>query len=420
MNKRTDNKKQLHLLVFIGGVLISLLLRLLFPSTYHHFDVHTFEAWAPFVQHLKTVYTTDCYCNYPVIGLLLSSEVINWIGLKGFLLFIAVIDGLNVVLILHLLRKLQLPNPILISGLVGLLPASFVGGALWGQIDTIGQMELLLFLILLFPVIQKEGFRQSYLLILGLGTLLSIALLTKQLLLFPVLIFGFLTLLVWFRQKKDLFLKLVMAFVAFALPILIVDSYLVWDPNYRLSHLQRVFLEGSDHVNFISGNGFNVWMLFVTEMYSSATAPWVLGLSPKIMGLIIVGALALFIFVRFYLHYTRQEKQTLFGGLILAYCLLFLCINLFFTGTHERYLYHFYPFLLLAMLLLQAPRYMYYLAHFASLIYAGFVFGILKQYHQTVDFFMNYSAHRIVFISHIVLFFFLFYFFTVASKKRIS
>jgi hypothetical protein len=138
------------------------------------------------------------------------------------------------------------------------------------------------------------------------------------------------------------------------------------------------------------------------------------------MGLIIVGALALFIFVRFYLHYTSKEKQTLFGGLILAYCLLFLCINLFFTGTHERYLYHCYPLLLLAMLLLQAPRYMYYLALFASLIYAGFVFGILKQYHQTVDFFMNYSAHRIVFISHIVLFFFLFYFFTVASKKRIS
>lgn len=399
-------KNSIAWIVFGLGVTISILLRLRFPNLYHHFDVETFKEWIPFVSDLKSVYSTSCYCNYPALGLLLSSGVMSWLGnsIYAFLIFLSLIDAINVVLVFLILRKLKINQAVLWAGIIGLLPSTYVGGALWGQIDTIGQMELYFFLLLLIGQLQTPDQQLSRYKAAGMGALLSVALLTKQLLLFPVLILGFMTLQIWLGRKTKSIAATGMALISFILPILLIDKWLTLPGEYNLSHFQKIFLEGSEHVNFISGNGFNIWMLFVDEMYTPSTSSWFLGLSPKLMGILMVGITALFTFYAFAKYYLKQGVKQLIGNYLLGYALLFLAVNLFFTGTHERYLYHFYPFLLIALLLLRASKALLYYTLFGAVCYGSFVFGILKQYHHSQWLFSSYFAHRFVFVIHFVLF----------------
>ncbi len=406
--EKTNNHWFYSWTIFLTGITISLILRLLFPEIYHHFDVHTFEEWIPYVKDLKQVYTTSCYCNYPVLGLLLSSGIMHLLGgVSSFLIFLAIIDGLNVFLIYKLFSNLKVANAMIWAGITGLLPSTFIGGALWGQIDTIGQSELFIFLILVVAHLKTNSLKLRLSSSIGIGILLSIALLTKQLLLFPVLILGFLMILYWMRDYRKYLTSMMFALITFLLPIVTVDLWLTLPESYHISHFQKIFLEGSEHVNFISGNGFNVWMLFVDEMYTPSTTPWILGLSPKMMGILIVGILSIAIFFNFYKRFTKVEMNNVIGGMLLSYSLLFLAVNLFFTGTHERYLYHFYPILILSIFLLNLPKQVIWLTVAAATVYGLFVFGILKQYHHSQWFFSSYTAHRIVFVTHFLLFVYL-------------
>jgi len=397
-------------IVFGFGILISVLLRLRFPELYHHFDVHTFKEWIAYVDDLKSVYTTSCYCNYPALGLLFSSGIMSWLGnsVHAFLLFLAVIDAVNVVLVFLILRKIKVKGAMLWAGVIGLLPSTYVGGALWGQIDNIGQLELYLFLLLLIGQLQTPDQHLSRYKAAGMGAILSVALLTKQLLLFPVLILGFMTLMIWLGRKTKHLAATGMALVCFLLPILLIDKWLTLPGEYSISHFQKIFLEGSEHVNFISGNGFNIWMLFVDEMYTPSTDPWFLGLSPKLMGILIVGAIAVFTFFAFGKYYLQNGIKQLIGNYLLGYSILFLAVNLFFTGTHERYLYHFYPFLIMGLLLLRANKLLLYASIFGAVCYGLFVFGILKQYHHSQWLFSSYFAHRFIFVVQFILFVILF------------
>src|SRR5690606_2558440 len=162
--------------------------------------------------------------------------------------------------------------------------------------------------------------------------------------------------------------------------------------------------EGSEHVNFISGNGFNVWLLFAHDMNESSTASWFLGLSPKKMGIFLTAITAFWVFFRFWITTKKVEGISILTHFLIAYSIVFLAVNLFFSGTHERYLYHFYPFLIAGLLLLNASRFTIYLTLFSAVCYGLFVLGVLNKLHLTHWFYMEYWAHRICFVIHFILF----------------
>lgn len=394
-----------HLLIFVVGVLISTVLRGIFVGFHHEYDVYTFAQWAPALEEFKSVFTTDCFCNYPLLGLLFSSGAINFFGgsITAFLFYLSLIDALNVVLVYILLKRFNFQPALFWAGIIGLLPSSWVGGALWGQIDTIGQSILLLYLILLCLHLTSEKGKR-FLLPFLLGVLLSIALLTKQLLLFPVLTFAFLTTLIWLCERTGFLLKLVSALVGLLLPILVIDFYLILPESVHFSHFEKIFTEGSEHVNFISGNGFNIWMLFAHDMNESSTAIWLLGLSPKTMGILLTGIVSIWMFFRFWIETKSLQKLSLIPRFLLTYSIIFLAVNLFFSGTHERYLYHFYPFLIAGLVLINASRLTIYLTLFAAICYGLFVLGVLNKLHLNHWFYTEYWAHRICFIIHFILF----------------
>ena len=125
---------------------------------------------------------------------------------------------------------------------------------------------------------------------------------------------------------------------------------------------------GSEHGNIISANGFNIWIFLGRDMLSSSLVPFLtlnLGilkseLSPKEVGSF------LYILLIFFLLFTcskavyemiKRRTSTVERDTIKSYLIALLCLfhalshlgfNVLLTGTHERYLYIGYPFLLIA------------------------------------------------------------------------
>lgn len=409
-----QSKTKIDRVILFAGALLPVILRLIFPDKFHHFDVTTFVEWGKYSDNMKDLYLTDCYCNYPYIGMLVSTGIMRLLGnsIFAFLLFLSLVDLMNVFLFRRLLVKLNFPRHNLIAGLIGLLPAVWIGGNLWGQIDNIGQTIIIL-LLLTFVRFVKDDYQQRWLLILG-GILISFGLLTKQLLVFPMAPIGLAFVIKVFQGLDDFWGKMYslgMLALGIVLPILMIDLYLPIAEPYHFSHFERVILEGSDHMDIISGNGFNIWMLFYNDMYIDSSLPIFLGLSPKLIGIFLFVAL----FVYYLAKYIKIQSQTYtwqYTILQLFFVLIITNIgfNVLLTGTHERYLYYFYPFLFIFLLggyYLKVLTYRWYdLAMFivGSLFYGFFVFGILQQYHYTEPLFSSLLFHKIVAIVHLLVF----------------
>lgn len=388
---------------YIGAILLPISIRLLLPNLYHHFDVHTFKDWISATEPWRNIYLTNCYCNYPIVGLFFSTGIIQLMGgsIFLFLCFLAVVDALNIFLLFKLLQRLKIRSAMLIAGGIGLLPSSWIGGALWGQIDTIGQTILLALLLLCLPLFQNK--KQSFFLASAIGLLVLIALLTKQLLLFPLIALGIGIFKHLLEQDRTYLLKwLTFGALGFLVPLVLIELWLYIPEKYFFFHFEKIIDTGSDHMNFISGNGFNFWMLVYSNQDGTSLDPILLGLSPKQIGLLLEAVFIAPILVVFF-----RKKISVYGVLNLI-CLINLSFNLFFTGTHERYLYHFYPFLFLLL----AYRHTYLKkvsipiwlgATFCASIYGTFVYGAMQGMETTNWFFQSYIAHRITFFIHLPL-----------------
>jgi hypothetical protein len=402
-------------IVFTLALIVSFVFRIIFPNTFHHYDVTTFVEWGNSVNPFREVYLTSCFCNYPILGMFLSTGILKLLDFNVFyfLIFLCFIDSINVLLCYLIMRLIKIPNSLFWSGLIGLSFSSWIGGAQWGQIDNIGQLFILTLLILIYFFIQTD-FKQKNsinLLIIPIGLLISILILTKQLLIFPVaiiLIFLFCFLFVY-SSKIQFFTYLLTLICVIIFPIFLFDWWLYIPEKYIFSHFEKIFSEGSEHINSISGNGFNIWMLFYNDQNSSATDTIFLNMSPKNIGLF------LFLIVNFWTIYLsfnfvkkmkeNLDKKSIFVFLLGLFSFYNLAFNLVLTGTHERYLYHFYPYLILFFLYLFYYRkndlkFVHFdliLAIIGSLIYGFFVFCILKKYLDSISF------HRFLLLFHLLL-----------------
>jgi len=404
--------KKFELYFFILAVFVSLIVRITFPSIYHYFDVHAFLEWSPFFNPIKDVYLTSCYCNYPILGMMLSTGLIQLLNdsIPNFLVFLSFIDGVNVFLCYLILRKLSVPYPFLWSSLIGLLFSSWVGGALWGQIDNIGQLFILLILYTLTFLLNNRTIQlHRYGSLILLGGLFSACVLTKQLLVFPIfpiyvfLFFYLMSTLTWTRFLFQLFTLIVFSL----LPVIFFDLWLNVPSQYVFSHIERIVDTGSEHINFISGNGFNLWMLFFSDQNQSSTNAFLMNFSPKQIGLALFGCFSILviIYLFFFIEKFKAELRVLVLGLFGVIAFYNLMFNLVLTGTHERYLYHFYPFLIMFLVGIRYER-PHFFKHFkfdllfsiiGATLYGLFVFSILRKYLDT------YFFHRFMMVFHLLL-----------------
>jgi len=167
-----------------------------FPKFFHSSDVDDFFRWSQaWAMGWRNVYINCDRCNYPLLGTFLSGGVMSSIHIADFShletrfrYYLAIVDALNILAIWFILIKLEVNNAPLWAGVIGLLPSSWLGASVWGQIDGMG---LLLFFIALIWFNSKERPTAQLIIFSALaGFILSLMLLTKQLIYFSMFALG--------------------------------------------------------------------------------------------------------------------------------------------------------------------------------------------------------------------------------------
>lgn len=399
-----------------------------FPDFFHTSDVDDLWRWSQaWGRDWRSVYINCDRCNYPFLGTMFSGGVMDAMHIESFArlanrfrYYLALVDALNIFLIWFILKKLNVENAPLWAGLIGLLPSSWLGSSVWGQIDGIGQFLILLFFILLIWFNREERSpKQTYLFAALAGILLSCMLLTKQLIYFSVFALGMIFLAnVWTVTRKPIpaIASGAAALVSFLLPVILIDLNLNLNEGY-FSHLQYILATGSKHGDVFTYTGFNLWVFFSKDLLASSHQPIQIGsvtlssVTPYSAGMILfllVNAFLLYLFVRKIYEQTATPQFVLMSLLYLA--LVNLSFNITLTGTHERYLYHFYPFILIACLAYLGHsnffnRSMLAVLLSSSMLYGVFLFSYLRGW-------VRPNSHAILqgmSIIHMTLFIYLIY-----------
>ncbi len=413
--KGLTKKDKLNRNLFIGTVFIfPILLRILFKTTYHSFDIGTFEKWVAYTNPYWNVYQTDCYCNYPIIGIFLSTGVIKLTGsYQLYFMFLAFFESINTLLFYKLLRILKVHRSYLYSLLFMILPSTLFGGALWGQIDHIGLTFLFLLLISFSMLYRQSELKEAtpIWLFAFIGVLFYLAIFTKQLLLFPILPIGiaFIIILLKYKNIQQFLTGFFIALIGFLILMIPFEWLLSYPRNGYFTHYQRILATGSDHMDIISGNGITIWQFFYTDLEHPSTDPLFLIFSPKIIGIfitLVISGCVFYLYIK--KSYYRTDTSFQLGLLCLIIAIFNVTVNLFLTGTHERYLFYFYPFLILVFVGLRKnnvifSRFDIVLFFIGAISYGIFVLAVLKEWMRIDGVYMNTIYHKLIPILHVII-----------------
>jgi hypothetical protein len=411
--------------VLILGTVFSAFVVAAYPDFYHHSDVQVFMVWAQQWNHGWTeIYNTCPGCNYPLFGIFSTAGVLKLltrVGIPdlawGFRFFLAAVDGANVLLVFLLFRELKIKHAALWAGILGLLPSSWVGGAVWGQIDGISQCVQLL--VVLWIVWCNRTARVPFAVYLAIGSFgMAALLLTKQTNLFSVMAMEIFLAAHIFSGRERLQAA---GYFLLQAALLLIFTF-GWDLPLNieggpLSHQQIVWGARSNAGGFLAQNGINLWVLFdlpVSDASALLFPGLPFGVSPWITPFTVGAVLFLAVIAALSLSMARGvvrkpppngaylDRETMLK-FILFLAIVNLAFNVLLTGNRMRYLYHFYPFVLLACLGLKEfsrrfPPLLAGLLLFGANLYGVFVFGILSG-----ELVFRMDAHRILALFHAAL-----------------
>jgi hypothetical protein len=245
---------------------------------------------------------------------------------------------------------------------------------------------------------------------------LAALMLFKQLTIFSVLPLGLLLLgnLIFFsREWRQSLVNSTLPLTTFLAASFGFDLFLKLPQPY-FSHLLYVWETGSHHSEIIAGNGFNLWIFLGRDIWSSARVPLTAQLpvlTPYGLGMLLFLLFTLLITGSWFLFLRRQFQQgeTCFNREMLLNGIFFLALinlgfNIFLTGTHERYLYHFYPYLLIAWLGLASYNRWFTPKSLPLLIFGANLYGVfMLQIIPNLDFRLGYWPHWLLGSFHLGL-----------------
>ncbi len=414
---------------------------------YHIGDIKTFLAWGRCLEQGGATLYSNCppyNGNYPTVGTLTSSGV-AWLYLQltspstlhdfalTFRFFLAIFDLLNLVVFFLILRGLSMRYALTATLAFALLSSTRVGGALWGQIDTISQLFLssaFLAGIASLKAINADFSKKlsasphsAYRMHILMTAALCLAVLTKQLVAFtlPSLCVVWVVCF-WLLLQSSHRVKMLFGNALVILCAVLLDQILTIPPGYWGSSLLYVLLQGSDHGDLICVHGFNIYSLFALDQWSSSHIQhsfelWdklvITGAPYSIGNTLFLGASAscALLLVLLYIRWRRQgaaHKVTDAYRRLIVLSLFYagfcnLSANVFLTGTHERYLFHYGFFMVPALLALYryriVPPIIVALAYLHLMQYGVYVLSILGMYPHRLEIIYSQSAMAITTLS---------------------
>lgn len=396
-------KKFFSWLILFTALFLPFVVIRIFPDLYHEYDLSVFQKWAKAWElGWQNIYINCETCNYPILGTFFSGGLFSLIDFKNiakvinrFRYYLAIIDALNVLIVWVILVRLKIKHAQFWAGVIGLLPSSWIGSSVWGQIDNVGQLFLLVFvLLIIFFNSRERNTAMYYLFLAASGILLSLMLMTKQLVYFSALglaIVLAVNIILYSRTLGKIIISILVVIVFVMLPILVVDANLQLAALYR-SHIQYILDTGSNHGDTVSSLGLNIWALFSRDVLGNSHDPLTIstltlnGVTPYGAGMVLFGALNIFIlglFVRDVYSNFRSNEKVLNERQILSAILYISMVNAVFnfalTGTHERYLFYFFPLILIASLGYRNHPSLT-LSIFGALLYGIYLYGYLGGY----------------------------------------
>ena len=359
-------------------------------------DFGGFDRWSECLWRGDgSLYGGGSDANYPVVGIFAGPGVVGTLRhlvhahdplVVPFRYYLAAVSGLVFLLMGALGRLMDSRRPWLLAFIVIAVPSSWAGGPVWCQI--VGVTQLFLFASLLaYGYAWRatgRGRLTPAIMWLALGQMSCwLSILTKQLSIFSVPWLFLCSLIAALQLAARWRLRgAAAAALSFAATVgiaALIDRVLHVPDGFHGSSLAYIWLGGgSDHGSRISNNGFNVWMLLGRDMASSSLTPFArlhwndlcFELAPQACGKVLFLLSSVVFFVLFLRNlggwkrlrgmlrgFREVELPALLIDLCLAIGLQNLAANVWLTGTHERYMYHGYFFLLLACVRLwQRPR----------------------------------------------------------------
>ncbi|MFI3324815.1 MAG: glycosyltransferase family 39 protein [Clostridia bacterium] len=333
-------------IIFPIGASLALLIRVIFAFSDLGFytDLNLFQAWGQLVNDVGfvNVYTqTDIYLDYPpgylyVLTLLdnirnlfsiSTSTSIYYAMLKAPTILSDMACG--VIIYKFAQKRFTKSYSSFIAFAYLFCPMVILDGAIWGQIDSVTSLILLISLLYL----KEDKFIFS-------GTFYGLGLITKPQLIIFAPIFIFYTL---FRKKyKGLGLG-----VIFALFVVIVVSF-PFSRTLNISWLVELYTSTMNYYNYYTINAYNFWGMigfnwnFLPSDGILATA---LGIVPSLIATIVCGV---------YVYLFKHKKECVFTAAALTMATVFM----FATKMHERYLFPVFILLLLSYIISQDKRYL--------------------------------------------------------------
>ncbi len=369
-------------------------------------------ALAPLSASFRTLYR-DTDCNYPPLGALASAGAMagirrlqaasGWTGLDTrqlFRVYLAAVEGLCVVLLFEILRRLGVPHPAWLAAGMYLLPSSWAGGAVWGQIDVVATLfALAAALSFLAVTLTAASSPRADTVAMAAGAAALVgAFATKQTAFFSLpglLALGACaTAAIVHRHGAAPAARAAGLAVAVALVLFLgLDRLLLEPPAGHRGITTYVWTTGAWHTNKLSGNGPNVWTFLGRPNASSSDVPFLLSLTPRQVGdALFAGVVVLLLTLlvgavwRTIVDRRRFATHTLWlSAVLLVFTgLTNLAMGILIAGTHERHMVQAFPFLLLGLIALAhdrpsgTSRLLVTVAVAAAVVYGAFVYGILR------------------------------------------
>ncbi len=318
--------------IFMFLLAAGFLLRCVFAGNSEGFasDTACFASWAnlAFEGGIKNFYASGVFADYPpgfvyilyIIGAIFSLFKIPYLSAPCLLLLKlpAILCDMATVLLFYKIASKKLPSQqtVMLAGLYLLNPAIILNSSIWGQVDSVFTLTVLL----MCWYLTENRMIPAYI-VFGIGVLLK----PQTLVFAPVLIYGIIDRVIlydfsWRNFYHNLFsgLTVIFCMLLACMPF-----------GLDLVYMQYTATLGS--YPYVAVNAFNLWGLFGLNWISQETR--LLFFSYQTWGMIII---VLIVLLSALFFFRAQNKESRY---FTTASFLIISMFLFSVRMHERYLY---------------------------------------------------------------------------------